>query len=82
MRINKVETFHPAAGTSRPKLWSMPYALTLVAICVVSITMTFFMPLLPIYIEMIGGNLSLAGLVVSIYTIAALISRPFFAILD
>ena len=81
MRINKVETFHPAAGTSRPKLWSMPYALTLVAICVVSITMTFFMPLLPIYIEMIGGNLSLAGLVVSVYTIAALISRPFFAIL-
>jgi MFS family permease len=81
MGISNVKAAHPAAGTGRPKLWSMPYALALVAICVVSITMTFFMPLLPIYIKMIGGNLSLAGLVVSIYTIAALISRPFFAIL-
>jgi predicted MFS family arabinose efflux permease len=81
MSLNNVEVSNPAAGTGRPKLWSMPYALTLVATCVASITMTFFMPLLPIYIKMIGGNLSLAGLVVSIYTIVALISRPFFAIL-
>ena len=50
-------------GTGKPKLWSMPYVLTLVAICVASITMTLFMPLLPIYIKKIGGNLALAGLV-------------------
>ncbi len=81
MSLSNVEVSHPAAGTDRPKLWSMPYVLTLVEIFVVSITMTFFMPLLPMYIKMIGGNLSLAGLVVSIFTIVALISRPFFAIL-
>jgi predicted MFS family arabinose efflux permease len=80
MNSSNAESTHPAASTARPKLWSLPYALTLVAVCVASITMTFFMPLLPIYIKMIGGSLSLAGLVVSIYTIAALISRPFFAI--
>jgi MFS family permease len=80
MGVNIVDASHPAAGAGKPKLWSMPYALALVAICVVSITMTFLMPLLPIYIKMIGGNLSLAGLVVSIYTLVALISRPFFAI--
>jgi predicted MFS family arabinose efflux permease len=71
----------PSAGVDKPKLWSVPYVLTLIAIFIASITMTFFMPLLPIYIKMIGGNLSLAGLVVSIYTIVALISRPFFAVL-
>ncbi len=81
MSLNRVEASNPAASMDRPKLWTMPYALTLVAICVASITMTFFMPLLPIYIKMIGGNISLAGLVVSIYTFVALISRPFFAIL-
>lgn len=80
MGINSGEASQPAAGAGRPKLWSMPYALALVAIGVVSLTMTFMMPLLPIYIKMIGGNLSLAGLVVSIYTLVALISRPFFAI--
>jgi MFS family permease len=80
MGINAVEASQPAAGAGRSKLWSLPYTLALVAICVISLTMTFMMPLLPIYIKMIGGNLSLAGLVVSIYTLAALISRPFFAI--
>ena len=63
-----------------PKLWSKSYLLTLVGIFVASITMTIFMPLLPIYIKMIGGDASLAGVVVSIFTLAALIFRPISAI--
>ncbi len=81
MSINNMEASLPSDGAGRPKLWSKPYVLTLVTIFVASVTMTFFMPLLPIYIKMIGGDLSFAGLAVSIYTIVALISRPFFAIL-
>ena len=61
-----------------PKLWSKSYLLTLVGIFVASITMTIFMPLLPIYIKMIGGDASLAGVVVSIFTLAALIFRADF----
>jgi len=79
--MSNVEATKLAAGSTKASLWNTPYVLTLVEICVASLTMTFFMPLLPIYIKMIGGNISLAGLVVSIYTFVALISRPFFAIL-
>ena len=67
--------------TSKPKLWSATYVLALISVAVASITMTMLMPLLPIYIKMIGGNLSLAGVVVSVFTLAALIGRPFFAML-
>lgn len=81
MSLNNMEAKKFITGTPQTKLWNQPYLLTLVEICVASLTMTFFMPLLPIYIKMIGGNISLAGLVVSIYTFVALISRPFFAIL-
>jgi predicted MFS family arabinose efflux permease len=81
MGVDNIDAKNLTAGATTSKLWNLPYVLTLFEICVVSLTMTFFMPLLPIYITMIGGNISLAGLVVSIYTFVALISRPFFAIL-
>lgn len=85
MVLNKADTGTVNSGisgdTAKTKLWSKPYILNLIAIFAISITMTFFMPLLPIYIEMIGGSVSLAGLVVSIYTFAALVGRPFFAVL-
>lgn len=64
-----------------PRLWSKPYILNLIAISSASITMTILMPILPIYINMIGGNISLAGLVVSIFTFVSLICRPFSAVL-
>lgn len=83
MSLNKTEP-EPCRQHSvgaRPKLWSKPYILTLFTLFSASITMSLLMPLLPIYIEMIGGNISLAGLAVSIYTFMALISRPVFAIL-
>jgi predicted MFS family arabinose efflux permease len=66
---------------SKPKLWNATYVLTLISVAVASITMTMLMPLLPIYIKMINGNISLAGVVVSVFTLAALIGRPFFAML-
>lgn len=70
-----------ALNNNKPRLWTKAYILTLIAIFSISITMTLFMPLLPIYIKMIGGNSSLTGLVVSIYTFAALVCRPIFAVL-
>jgi MFS family permease len=63
------------------KLWRKLYILTLIAAFTSSITMTLFMPLLPIFTKVIGGSSSSAGLAVSIYTLAALIFRPIFAIL-
>ena len=39
----------------------------LIAIAVASITMTIMMPLMPIYIKMVGGDVSLAGIVVSVF---------------
>ncbi len=82
MSLDSKETDMMAQHTGRKdsKLWTKSYILTLFSIFVISITMTLFMPLLPIYIKMVGGNISLAGLVVSVYTLAALISRPFFAV--
>ena len=58
------------------------YILVLIDIAAASITMTIFMPLLPIYYSMITngkGSDAVSGLLVSIFTIAALLSRPFLA---
>ena len=55
MSVSNMDVSHPAGSTGKPKLWRKPYVLTLVIIFVISITMTFFMPLLPIYIKMIGA---------------------------
>lgn len=83
MSLNTIELGNPETShdNRKSKLWSKQYILTLIAMFAASITMTLFMPLLPIYIKMIGGNISLAGLVVSIFTIAALIFRPISAVL-
>ncbi len=64
-----------------PKLWTKPYVLTLCSVFTLSITMTIFMPLIPIYIKQIGADATLTGLIVSVYTFSALLFRPLFAVL-
>ena len=67
--------------TSNQKLWTKSYILNLIAISAASITMTTLIPLLPIYIKMINGDISMAGIIVSIFTITALFFRPVTAFL-
>ena len=59
------------------KIWSLQSVLVLVGTAACNITMTMMMPIMPMYLGKLGLAISLAGVVVGVFTFAALISsRP------
>ena len=63
---------------STSKLWTRDYILLGLSILFLSIAFYFLMPTLPIYAaDVLGLDNSKLGLIVAIYTLAALIIRPF-----
>ncbi len=63
------------------KLWTKGYILLGLSILFLSIAFYLLMPTLPVYAQdVLGANNSQLGLIVAIYTLAALIIRPFAGI--
>lgn len=62
--------------TNTKKIWSPQFVLVLVGTAACNITMTMMMPIMPMYLGKQGLAASLAGVVVGIFTFAALTSRP------
>lgn len=60
------------------KLWSRDFILLGISILFLSISFYFLMPTLPVFVvDVLGLENSKVGLVVAIYTLAALLIRPF-----
>lgn len=68
----------PMTNSAKEVLWTQSYILTLIVIVTSSITMSMMMPILPIYIKSFGGNMSMSGIVISVFTFSALLCRPLF----
>ena len=63
---------------SPDRLWTRDYILLGLSILFLSIAFYFLMPTLPIYaVDFLGLDNSKLGLIIAIYTLAALIIRPF-----
>jgi len=60
------------------KLWSFSYLLVLLTTFTSNITMTMFIPLLPIFIRQMGYDSSISGLAIGLFTLVALLCRPLF----
>lgn len=58
------------------KIWSRQFVFVLVATFVCNITMTMMMPIMPMYLKKLGQAMSLSGIVVGVFTFAALLCRP------
>lgn len=60
------------------KLWSKEFALVILVNFLVFTSMYMLLPTLPLYAQFIGGSQSMAGLIVGIFTLAAVAFRPWF----
>jgi MFS family permease len=60
------------------KLWTKDYILVMIYSMVAYVAHFMLVATLPLYVKEIGGNNVTAGLVMGIYSIAALAPRPFF----
>jgi len=65
-------------SNSKPeKLWGKDYIIVMTASAGISFCNYFFFSTLPIYAQKISGTVVYAGLMTSVYTFAALATRPF-----
>lgn len=62
----------------RPPLWTKDFILVFISNLLLFFSFYMLVPVLPFYLlENLGTNESIAGIVLSLYTIAALVIRPF-----
>lgn len=64
-------------STSRPPLWTRDFIIITFANLFLFISFQMLIPTLPPYIEQMGGDNFIVGLVVGIFTLFALLVRPF-----
>jgi MFS family permease len=67
-----------SADCLQQKLWSKEFMLVILANFLVFTSMYMLLPTLPLYAQFIGGSQSMAGLIVGIFTLAAVVFRPLF----
>ena len=63
-------------------LWSKDYVIVMIASAGISFCNYFFFSTLPIYAQNLSGSAVYAGLVTGVYTLAAMLVRPFSGILS
>lgn len=78
MNSNVKKDFVMNIQDNKPRLWTMNYVNTLTVSLIINISSNILITLLPLFIVSMGGNNSLAGLLMTFLTISALIFRPFF----
>ncbi len=64
------------------RLWTKDYVIVMIASSGISFCNYFFFSTLPIYAQNLSGSAVYAGLVTGVYTLAAMIIRPFSGILS
>ncbi|MCD7806312.1 MAG: MFS transporter, partial [Lachnospiraceae bacterium] len=57
-------------------LWTRESISTIIMVVCVLIPMTYCMPMLPIYIQSMGGDASMAGVIVSVFNFVSMVCRP------
>lgn len=65
----------------KEKLWTKDYILLIIASFGSALLVSFFLNTLPVYAERISGSAVYAGLVTTVYSIAALCTRPVVGII-
>lgn len=63
----------------KEQLWSPKFIAAIVMVVCIIVPMTYCMPMLPIYIQSIGGDAAKAGLIVSAFNLISMVCRPISA---
>ena len=72
----------PEAAVKKEKLWSRDFVLIMIASSGIAFCNYFFSSTLPIYAENLTGTKIYAGLMMTVFTIAALATRPVAGVLS
>lgn len=59
-------------------LWNKPFLLVILLNFLLFFSMYLLLPTLPVYAQRIGGSKTVAGLIVGIFTLSAVVVRPWF----
>lgn len=73
-----MSTLQTEKTLNREPLWIKPFLLVILANFLLFFSMYLLLPTLPIYVQRIGGSKTIAGLVVGIFTLSAVLVRPWF----
>ncbi|EPR28288.1 Transporter, MFS superfamily protein [Geobacillus sp. WSUCF1] len=67
----------PLMAEQKEKIWTKDFVLICLANFFVFLGFQMTLPTLPLFVEHLGGNDQLIGVVVGVFTFSALIVRPF-----
>jgi MFS family permease len=67
----------PRMGEEKERIWSRDFILICLANFFVFLGFQMTLPTIPLYVEKLGGNEQLIGMVVGIFTFSALLIRPY-----
>lgn len=67
----------PRMGEEKERIWSRDFILICLANFFVFLGFQMTLPTIPLYVEKLGGNEQLIGIVVGLFTFSALLIRPF-----
>lgn len=65
------------AINKQDKLWTRDFVLICLANLTIFMGFQMLLPTLPVYINFLGGDEAMAGLVIGIFTVSAVLIRPF-----
>jgi MFS family permease len=65
------------ASKKRDKLWTRDFVLICLANLSIFMGFQMIFPTLPLYVELLGGDETMVGLVIGIFTVSAVLIRPF-----
>ncbi|GAB7387148.1 MFS transporter [Bacillaceae bacterium] len=71
------ETRKMKENGSRPALWTKAFVMTTLANFFLFVSFQMLIPTLPVYVQENGGDEFAIGLVIGLFTVSALITRPF-----
>ena len=62
----------------KEKLWNSGYAKMLILALTIGVSAKILNTALPLYVQELGANKAIAGMVMGVYTVAALVCRPIY----
>ena len=68
---------HNDKSAVRAQIWTKPFILVILVQFLMFTSMYILLPTLPVYAKSIGGSETVAGLIVGLFTFAAVLVRPF-----
>ncbi len=68
---------HSDKPAGQGKIWTRPFVLVILVNFLMFTSMYILLPTLPVYAQSIGGSETVAGMIVGLFTFAAVLVRPF-----